>query len=71
MVTDSYLWHNKSTEVVKTFLSKISTTSPPFNAIWETLLQLLLVFLFSLSFISNFSKISSDPTPVVITWRTS
>ena len=55
MVIESYLQHDKSTEWSKFLQAKFPISSPPFNAIWKTLLQLLLVFLFTPSlFIPNF-----------------
>ena len=45
----------------------VQTPYPPFNAIWKTLLQLFLFFLFTPSlFRFKLYKFLSDPTPVVI-----
>ena len=49
MVTESYLQDDKRIEWSKFLQAKFSTSFSSFNVIWETLLQLLLVFLFTLS----------------------
>ena len=77
MVTESYLQHDTSILWSKLLQEKFPPTPlasifPPFDAIWKTLLELVLVFLFTPSLFSfETLYFFSDPTPVAITKLTS